>query len=233
MNKIKQLTNDPRLVLVGGWEFMKDDGIDKEIARLANGKIVLIPDASNFPEKQIDRAIEKYKKYDTEILLLDNDAPVIPKNIRVVYIGGGQPAKLIEYFKHHPELLQNIKSRWHKKEIIWCGSSTGAMVVTKEMLAPNSYGQGEVDLEPSLTLIKNNAIFIPHWDSLDTQEKWRRKILTAHREKPLVTIDEYTSFFWYDNKAKVVGLGKVNIARNGDIKTYRDGETISDFPLIL
>src|SRR3989344_424489 len=189
MNKIKQLTNDPRLVLVGGWEFMKDDGIDKEIARLANGKIVLIPDASNFPEKQIDRAIEKYKKYDTEILLLDNNARVIPKNIRVIYIGGGQPAKLIEYFKHHPELLQNIKDRWRKKEIIWCGSSTGAMVVTKEMLAPNSYGQGKVDLEPALAMIKNNAVIIPHWDATDTQEKWRQRALTVHREKLLVTID--------------------------------------------
>jgi peptidase E len=122
-------------VLVGGWEFTKEDGIDEEISKFADEKIVLIPDASNYPEKQVARAVETYKKYDVGVVLLDKNAEKIPEGIKVVYLGGGVPEKLMKYFESHKNLLEDIKEKWLKREIILCGSSTGAMVQFEKMLA--------------------------------------------------------------------------------------------------
>jgi len=76
----------PRTVLIGGWEFTKDDGIDKKISDMSNRKIVLIPDASKFSEKQIDRATETYRRYNTEVQLLGEKAERVPEDINVVYL---------------------------------------------------------------------------------------------------------------------------------------------------
>ena len=221
-----------RSVLIGGWEFTKDDGIDQEIAKLAGGKILFIPDASKFPEKQIDRATIKYNNYNTKILLLNENLKSIPKGIKVIYLGGGQPEKLMEYFHNNPSLLKEIKGKWLKGEIILCGSSTGAMVQFKEMLAEDSRGKGNANLIPGLGLIKNNAFVAPHWNEPDGSAQWREKILEAHKEKLIITVDEYTGLFWGEDKAKVVGLGGVNIASNGKIRNYKNGEAIPTLPIL-
>ena len=231
MKKIKREGNEPRLVLHGGWEFTKDDGVDKTIAKLANGKILFIPNASRFPDKQIDRAVKKYRELKTEIILLNKNATVLPRDIKVVYLGGGQPAKLIEYFKHHPELLTDIKERWRRQKIVWCGCSAGAIVVMPKMLAPNSYGRGEVDLEAGLGLIKKNGLIIPHWNATDTEEIWRRKVEKVHREKLLITIDEYTALFWHKDGARVIGLGAVEIIQHGQRQIYKNGQTINNLEI--
>jgi cyanophycinase-like exopeptidase len=221
----------PRIILVGGWEFIKEDGIDEEIAKLASGKIVLISAATNFPERSINWAVEKYKKYQTEVLLLEEGVTAIPPEIKVVYMSGGHPEKLMEYLARHQELWQDIKSKWLNQEIILCGSSTGAMVMFKEMLAHGSRGSGDTKLMPGLGLIKNHAMVIPHWDKADDSPEWRARILMAHQDKLLITIDEYTALFWGDNKAKVVGLGKINIVAHGQMVTYTNSQMVLDLVL--
>ncbi|MBI2097963.1 MAG: Type 1 glutamine amidotransferase-like domain-containing protein [Candidatus Vogelbacteria bacterium] len=217
----------PRLVLHGGWEFTKDDGVDKIISEFAGGKILLIPDASKFPEKQTERAVERYRLYKTRVLLLDKKAAVLPQGIRVLYVGGGQPTKLMTYFKNRPELLENIKAKWRRREITWCGCSAGAITIMPRMLAPNSYGRGEADLELALGLINNNAIVVPHWNADDTEEIWRQKVLKTHRGKLVITIDEHTALFWHQDKAEIIGLGTVGLACRGQHKIYKNGQMIS------
>jgi len=213
-------------VLVGGWEFVKEDGIDKNISEMSNGKIVFIPDASKYLEKQTERAIDRYKKYNVEVLVLEEKAEEIPNGINVVYLGGGDPEKMMEYFQNHPGLLQNIKDKWLNGDITLCGSSTGAMVQFDEMLAIDSRGKGNNNLVPGLGLIKNRAVVIPHWNEAKGSQEWRRDFLQYHKDKLIITIDEYTGFFWEGLEAQVVGLGTVNIARNGEIQSYKNGDKI-------
>ena len=223
--------NVPRLVLHGGWEFTEDDGVDKIISEFADGKILLIPDASKFTERQIERAVKKYRQYKTQVLLLDQSTTTLPHGFRVIYVGGGQPAKLMTYFKNRPELLEDIKIKWRRQEIIWCGCSTGAIAIMPAMLAPNSYGHGEADLEPALSLINNNAIVIPHWNAKDTEALWRQKVLMVHQDKLIITIDEHTALFWYQDKARVIGLGTVGINHNGSYQIYQSNEMISNLKI--
>ena len=221
-----------RIVLVGGWEFMKDDGIDEEISKLAGGKMLLIPEASKFPEKQVNRAIEIYKKYKTDVLLLEKDSQTIPEDIKVVYISGGQPEKLMEYFQNHQDFLKDIKNKWLKRKIIICGSSTGAMVPFKEMLAEDSRGRGNTNLIPALNFIKNNVVAIPHWNEQNGSQEWRDKFVENHKEKLLIAIDEYTSLFWGDSEAKVIGLGTVNIIINKNMERYENNQVINNIHLL-
>ncbi len=222
-----------RSILVGGWEFTKDDGIDEKIAEIANGKIVFMPDASRFPEKQIERAVGEYKKYNTEVLLLKENAEKIPQSVKVVYLGGGQPEKFMEYSQNHKNLLEDIKNKFLKGKVVLCGSSTGAMVQFKEMLAQDSRGRGNTNLMPALSFIKNNTIVVPHWNESNASLEWRDKLLKNHKDKLIITIDEYTSLFWGDDEARVFGLGTVNIIHNGLMKSYKNGEAILNLHLII
>ena len=226
------MNTNPRLILVGGWEFTKDDGIDAEIAKLAGGKMVLIPNASKLPEKQVERAREKYIQYQTEILLLEDNVTALPEGVRVVYFGGGRPEKLVEYFANRLELFADIKNKWERGEIIWCGSSTGAMVVFPQMLANDSRGEGGTELVPGIGLIKNNAFVIPHWDKDHGDPSWRERIVTAHEDKLIITLDEYTALFWGDKESGVVGLGTVRIFDGGKEKgVYENSKAISNLSL--
>lgn len=212
---------EPKIILVGGWEFIEDDGIDQRIAQLAGGKILFIPNASSSIDKQIERANTKYQQYQTEVILLESDANKIPDGIKVVYLGGGKPEKLLEYFSNHSELWNNIKECWQRKEIILAGSSTGAMIVFPQMLAHGSRGEGGSELTPALGLLKNNAIAIPHWDT--GKPEWREKIVADLPDKLLITLDEHTALFCNDQETEVVGLGKVRLIKNG--------QEISEFKL--
>jgi len=222
----------PRVILVGGWEFTKEDGIDEKIANLTDGNILLIPDASKFPEKQIDRAIDVYKRYSTRVILLEEKAKKLPERTRVVYLGGGQPEKLMEYLMGHRSLLQDITERWLSRKIVLAGSSTGAMAQFEEMLAEDSRGRGRTNLIPGLGLIKNNAVVIPHWNEPNASYEWREEFLENHRGKQIITIDEYTALFWRDKSAEVVGLGTVNIVYEGKINVYKKGDIIKGLDLL-
>src|SRR4051812_3387666 len=101
----------PQLVLIGGWEFIKDDGIDAMIAGFSQGRIALIASASNTPERSFGWAKEKYEKYRTEVALIDNETK-LPENLKVLYVSGGHPEKLMKYFGTHPELLNDIREKW-------------------------------------------------------------------------------------------------------------------------
>ncbi len=222
----------PRLVLVGGWEFTQNDGIDEEIAKFATGKTLLIPGASKFPDKQVERAQEKYQQYNTKVLLLNPKATTLPEGVCMVYFGGGQPEKLMAYFTTRPALFANIKNEWQQREIVWCGSSTGAMVVFPQMLAHGSRGEGGTELVPGVGLIKNNAFVIPHWDKYHNDQTWRERIKATHVDKLIITIDEHTAIFWGEHEARVVGLGVVTIVDRGqEGVVYKNSEIIKSLTM--
>jgi cyanophycinase-like exopeptidase len=61
--------------------------------------------------------------------------------------------------------------------------------------------------------------------------EWKERIIEGHKDKTVITIDEYTGLFWGDDEARVVGLGEVKIFENGEMKSYKDGKTIKSLVL--
>ncbi|MBI3984165.1 Type 1 glutamine amidotransferase-like domain-containing protein [Candidatus Microgenomates bacterium] len=193
----------PKLILVGGWEWVKDDGVDDYIAKLAKGKIGLIPHASKEPGRKIQEMTQKYNQFGATPRVVDSADDLIGLN--VIYLSGGHPDLLMQSLSKL-ELAEPLKANWLAGGIVIAGSSSGAMVMFPKMMAHGSRMKGDVELTDGLGYV-GGAILVPHWDTAD--EDWKKRFRKTHEAKGIIAIDEHTALIWEDGKEKILGLGKV------------------------
>ena len=101
------------------------------------------------------------------------------------------------------------------------GSSAGAMVMCEFY-----YHHNEGKVYKGLNLVPNSLV-LPHHNSFG--KRWAPKLLKEIPNVTLIGIDEQTGMLdnGENHSWNVYGPGEVTLYRNGDVETYKAGETFS------
>jgi len=194
-----------KVILVGGNEFQKDDGIDAWIAGRAK-KVGFVTFAEEDPTEQRARFRPLYGRLGAEPVWLTDASAELPADIEAVYLTGGHPDLLKDKLQD-TKLWQSITAKFQAGELLLAGSSAGAMVLFEDMLAHGSRMSGDTELTPGLGLL-GEEILVPHWDIAD--KTWKKRLLATHAERKIIAIDEQTALIRDNGQETTVGLGSVH-----------------------
>lgn len=217
------------LVPVGGGKIADEDF--KTILSLSSHKnpsVLIIPYASKLAD--VPKTLEKNKAMlenvgVKNISFLDvndpqNGAKLIEK-ADVIWIPGGIQVRLRKALEN-VNLIQEIKKRYDKGNIVISGTSAGASIMTDVMMASSKKDPLTGELNPIIDYgfkLWKDAIIDQHF----TQRKRFIRLEKAIREYPNllgIGLDEGTAIIYNDTKTiKVLGRGTVTF-----IKTEKNGE---------
>ena len=219
--------NQKVLVLAGSGEFTKSmEETDKFLlSQIENPVVAIIPTAAGQEDdyfKWIDNGVTHFQKLGAEVfgvhLLERKDAESDEKvaelsRANFYYFSGGDPGYLLDSLKN-TKVWQLIVERYNSGDAILAGSSAGAMVMGKKVIARiyRFFRTGELpEWEDGLGLV--DFAVIPHFDKLseDMSEEHIRELKTRiPPDVKIIGIDEDTAFIKIDANWQTLGKGKVH-----------------------
>ena len=224
------------ILLEGGAEFggklAEPDRRAIELASGSDAPIRILPTAAAPDHNHIHAGSNGVRWFQSlgatdvlSVLLIDKDSANLQgivetlRSAKLIYLLGG--------FTHY--LGQTLKGSkaWeavldaYQKGAIIAGSSAGAMV-----LCQFYYDPGSGQIVEGLNLVRN-ALVLPHHNTFG--KGWAPRVLGQLPGVALLGIDERTGMLDDDPQGEwsVLGQGGVTLYRNGDIKTFRPGQTFS------
>lgn len=233
------------LVLVGSGEFTSSMiPIDRYLlSKIKNKNIAIFPTAAgleNDYDKWIDQGEIHFSKLGAKPLGLhvvkrkDTDnKDVFTKVTRssIVYFSGGEPSYLHEVLDE-TKLWKQILSLY-KSSVFLAGSSAGAVVMgayTLQNAQSVFFQDAPVVWKKTFRLI--DFTIFPHFDFVVREKidvmKRVMKLAPKAVQKRWIGIDEDTAMILENERhARVMGLGRVHVFKNGKERIYKPEDTFS------
>ena len=217
-----------KYVLIGGGEIGRGNTpyetkeIDEEIVKLSNKEhpnFLFIGLASSHADSYYDQIKKIYKDLGCETVYLKKSNVINNPNIvenkinnaEIIYIGGGDTIKLLNYFKEYSidKLLNKVK----EKDIVIAGISAGAIILSKEGYSDSYILRGEKDKHEFIKGLNFIDIVIsPHYDKASDKTK---ELLKDIGNRKVYCISNGAALIIKDNKIDIIKSKKDAI-----VKTY-------------
>ncbi len=219
----------PRLALVGGRLEADNDAVFGELQRLAQGRIAIIPTASEIPEEVGEEALEAFRGHGFDAALVglygksrfrrafEASTVSILRDYRSVFFTGGDQVRIVETLiqdGRSTPALDAIRSSLAGGALI-AGSSAGAAVMSEDMILSGTSAEalieGIVDGRDSPGLAFGRGLGFFPWGVVDQHFLKRGRLgrlvvaVRASGGRYGFGIDENTAFFVEGSRGRVCG----------------------------
>lgn len=234
-----------KLFIIGGGDrpdFLVDRMI-KEAGLNAGEYVAVFPQASETQDSSIMSASVQFEKRNLKVLdcsfnkneKLSKSKPDLLKNVKLIYINGGDQTVFMDIIDSNPEVKNIIKEAYHNGKMI-AGTSAGAAVMSEAMITGNQLRHKEYDstfdnIESQNVEIKKGLGFITSAviDQHFIIRSRYNRLLSLIIDNPTlkgIGIDESTALLVKNEEMEVVGKAQIIVFGNPKHSKKTKGDKI-------